>query len=230
LCLEASYTPEWLFLLRFTYLCVETPIVGSEFSGFQSGSAYLFDVTTGHELFKLGASDAADRDNFGVSVAISDNTAIVGASSKADDGGDRFYGSAYLFDVSTGTELFKLIDSETTAGDYFGISVAISGDTAIVGAFGDADAGIQSGSAYLFDASTGDQLGKLTASDAEAGDFFGRSVAISGDRAIVGAYKDGDAGTLSGAAYLFTPEPSSFLLAVLSGLLGLVAAHRWRRK
>lgn len=207
-----------------------TAIVGAYLTDHGAGAAYLFDVSTGQQLFKLSALDAAAGDNFGLGVGISGNTAIVGASSKADDHGGRFSGEAYLFDVSAGTELFKLTDAETTAGDYFGISVAISGDTAIVGAFGDADAGTQSGSAYLFDATNGGQIAKLTASDAEEGNFFGRSVAISDSTAIVGAYKDMDAGgELSGSAYLFTPEPSSLeLVASLVGLLGSIATNRRR--
>jgi len=159
--------------------------------------AQFFDQET-----KLTASDAAASDVFGRSVAISGNTALVGASGDDDDDDDTNSGSAYLFDITTGNQLFKLTASDAAALDFFGSSVAISGNTALVGAFGDDDGGSRSGSAYLFDITTGNQLFKLTASDAAAFDLFGKSVAISGNTALVGANGD-DAGPGSGSAYLF---------------------------
>jgi len=181
-----------------------TAIVGAisdDDHGSGSGSAYLFDVTTGTQFAKLVASDGLAGDVFGWSVAISGNTAIIGAPNDDDHGSNS--GSAYLFDVSTGTLLAKLVASDGAADDRFGESVAISGNTAIVGAYWDDDRGGASGSVYLFDVTTGAQLAKLVASDGAAGDEFGRSVAISGNTAIVGAYGDDDHGSNSGSAYLF---------------------------
>ena len=179
-----------------------TAIVGAEGdddAGDRSGSAYLFDVTTGQELRKLTASDAAADAIFGRSVAISGNVAIVGAQRH-----DNTAGAAYLFDVTTGQELFKLTASDAAFDRHFGSSVGISGNTAIVGAFGDDHAGVGSGSAYLFDIATGQQLAKLTASDASANDLFGLSVAISGNTVLIGAPYEGEYGRVgSGAAYLF---------------------------
>ena len=169
--------------------------------GSSSGSAYLFDVTTGTQLAKLTASDAAEGDAFGVSVAIDSNIAIVGAAGNDDDGSNS--GSAYLFDVTTGTQLSKLTASDAAADDWFGRSVAIDGNIVIVGAYGNDDDGSYSGSAYLFDVTTGTQLAKLLASDAEAGDSFGWSVAIDGNIVIVGASGDDEGGASSGSAYLF---------------------------
>ena len=195
---------------RFGYsvaLSGNTAIVGAildDDAGSQSGSAYLFDTASGSQLFKLTASDAAADNFFGCSVSISGNRAIVGA--RRDDDAGSNSGSAYLFDVSdpcNPTETYKLTASDAAAGDEFGDSVAISGNTAIVGASWDDDPCSDSGSAYLFDAATGSQLAKLTASDVAAGDRFGHGVAISGNTAIVGAYKDDDAGNDSGSAYLF---------------------------
>jgi hypothetical protein len=181
-----------------------TAIVGAnddDDNGGSSGSAYLFDTTTGAQIAKLTASDAAPGDRFGESVAISGTTAIVGALDDDDNGSQS--GSAYLFDTTTGTQSAKLTASDGAAEDRFGISVAISGTTAIVGALYHDDNGTDSGSAYLFDTTTGVQIAKLTASDGAAGDLFGQSVAISGTTAIVGARGDGDNGTNSGSAYLF---------------------------
>jgi len=181
-----------------------TAIVGAWFgdaAGSRSGSAYLFDATTGSQLAKLTATDAAADDRFGRSVAISGNTAIVGAWFDDDGGSDS--GSAYLFDVFTGSQIAKLTATDAATDDLFGGAVAINGNMAIVGAVRNDDGGSNSGSAYLFDVATGEQIAKLTATDAAADDLFGASVAINGSVAIVGAVRDDDGGSNSGSAYLF---------------------------
>ncbi len=193
-----------------------TAIVGAhrdDDNGDYSGSAYLFDTTTGQQLFKLLPSDGAWGDNFGNSVAISDTTAIVGAF--WGDVNRIASGSAYLFDTTTGQQLFKLLPDDGAYGDNFGNSVAISGTTAIVGALGDDDNGSASGSAYLFDTTTGQQLFKLLPSDGAAEDHFGRSIAISGTTAIVGAYYDDQYGNASGSAYLFDATTGQQLFKLL---------------
>ena len=105
----------------------------------------------GDKLAKFLADDGATNDRFGYSVGISGATAIVGAGLDDDNGINS--GSAYLFDTTTGRQLFKLLADDGAAGDVFGFSVALSGATAIVGARYDDDNGDLSGSAYLFDAS-----------------------------------------------------------------------------
>jgi len=102
-------------------------------------------------------------------------------------------------------EIAKLTASDAAASDFFGVSVSISGDTAIVGALADDDVPNNSGSAYVFEkvAGTWTQVAKLTASDAAANDQFGLSVSISGDTAIVGAFLDDDVPNNSGSAYVF---------------------------
>ncbi|CAK0826776.1 unnamed protein product [Prorocentrum cordatum] len=98
----------------------------------------------------------------------------------------------------------RLVASDGAAGDYFGISVAVSSDGArvVVGASSD-DGG--SGSAYVLDGATGERLLKLVASDGAGYEKFGNSVAVSSDgaRVVVGAYYDDDQGTQSGSAYVF---------------------------
>jgi len=90
-------------------------------------------------------------------------------------------------------------------GDRFGWSVAIDGDKALAGAFGDDQGGSWSGSAYLFRryGSKWFQQAKLRASEAAAYDYFGYSAALEGEVIIVGAYSDDDGGVNSGSAYLF---------------------------
>ncbi|MFT7665106.1 MAG: hypothetical protein ACI87A_003341 [Planctomycetota bacterium] len=166
-----------------------------------SGSAYLFDVTTGLQTAKLLASDGNGFDLFGQSVSISGTTAIVGA--EGDDADGLNSGSAYLFDTVTGMQIARLNADDAGPSDRFGISVSISGTTAIVGAVGDNVSGLSSGSAYLFDIVTGNQIAKLVPGDGGGSDFFGWAVAISGSRAVVGAFGDNDSGLDSGSAYLF---------------------------
>ena len=181
-----------------------TAIVGAwqdDDNGSDSGSAYLFDTTTGRQIFKLLPNDGEPGDRLGVSVAISGTTAIVGAYLDDDNGIQS--GSAYLFDITTGLQIAKLLRNDGEPGDRFGVSVAISGTTAIVGARGDDDNGSDSGSAYLFDITTGRQIVELLPDDGAAFDLFGGSVAISGTTAIVGARGDDDNGEQSGSAYLF---------------------------
>ena len=163
-----------------------------------TGEAFLFDVTTGRQIHSLIPKDLAPRDRFGSSAAISGNVAIVGSPHDDDNGLNS--GSAYLFDVTTGRQLAKLLPDDGARGRVFGTSVGISGDVAIVGANRST-----AGEAYLFDVTTGQQIAKLLP---DSGDFFGnasfgRTVAISGDVAIVGSSGDNDLATRSGAAYLF---------------------------
>jgi len=174
---------------------------GRDDAGGNSGAAYLFDVTTGNQLHKLTALDAAAADNFGYAVAISGNTAVVGAPYDSDLGGAS--GSAYVFDVTTGNQVLKLTPIDGSGGALFGSAVAIDGTTVIVGAYGDRHAGVYSGAAYLFESELGTELHKLTADDAAIMDYFGTSVAVSGNVALVGAYWDDDVGLNSGSVYRF---------------------------
>jgi hypothetical protein len=175
-----------------------TTLVGSLSDiGFIGGAVYVVDTATGRMRFKLRSLDGAQGDQFGTSVAISGAIAVIGANS--DDDVAMNAGSAYVFDTTTGRQLRKLTASDPEGSNFFGLSVAISGSTALVSAPFDDDAGNNSGSAYLFDVDTGQQLFKLTAADASANALFGSSVALSGSTAIIGARgADG-----VGAAYLF---------------------------
>ena len=117
-----------------------------------------------NEDLKLTPTDAAIEDQFGRSIAISGGVVAVG--SWYDDDNGLSSGSAYLFDATTGAQLHKLISEDGYSGDVFGGFIAIDQGVVAVGAHGDNDNGLQSGSAYLFDIATGDQLFKLVASDA----------------------------------------------------------------
>ena len=195
----------------------DTAVVGAIYdddNGYNSGSAYVFvrSGSTWSEQAKLTASDGAADDYFGRSVSVSGDTAVVGALGDDDNGSAS--GSAYVY-VRSGTswtEQAKLTASDGAADDRFGLSVSVSGDTAVVGAFWDDDNGSDSGSAYVFVRSSGvwTQRQKLTASDAAAGDSFGCSVSVSADTAVVGAFYDDDNGGDSGSAYVFVRSGSTW--------------------
>ena len=183
-------------------------------AGLRSGSAYIFkrNGAAWTEQTKITASDGARNDFFGYSVAISGDYTVVGAG-YADDAGSQS-GSAYIFKRSgtEWTEEAKITASDGAADDYFGYSVAISGDYAVVGANGDDDAGSWSGSAYIFkrNGAAWEEQDKITASDGTGGDCFSWSVAISGDYAVSGAYQDDDAGFASGSAYIFKRDGTAW--------------------
>ena len=180
---------------------------GDDDNGTDSGSAYVFryDGTGWVEEAKLTGLDTAEGDFFGSSVALAGQTAVVGASRDDDNGSNS--GSAYVFryDGTGWVEEAKLTALDGAAADEFGFSVVVEGDSAVVGARFDDDNGSSSGSAYVFrdDGMAWIEEANLTASDGAEGDFFGRSVALSGDTAVIGAYGDDGNGFSSGSVYVF---------------------------
>ncbi len=181
---------------------------------------------------KITGSDEAPGDNFGFSVSISGDHAVVGAWHH-NHAGERS-GAAYVFrredngtpsDPSDDSwiEEDKLTAFDASPYDDFGVDVAIDGDRIVVGSWLDDDDGSLSGSAYVFRADDNGTPSapdddfwvleaKLTAFDGVAGDEFGKSVSISGDRIAVGAFEDDDAcaddpepdpNCDSGSAYVF---------------------------
>jgi FG-GAP repeat len=186
------------------------PVAGAAYIFKRSGSSWL-------EESILHASDLQSGDSFGGSVSISGDYAIVGASFEGGGSGDpaRGAGAAYIFKRS-GISWFEesiLHASDLQGYDGFGVSVSISGDYAIVGAWledgGNGDPATEAGAAYIFKRNGTDWSEEriLHASDLQSGDYLGGSVSISGDYAIVGAdWEDGGQGDPvpeAGAAYLF---------------------------
>jgi hypothetical protein len=189
-------------------------IVGAKYddvgANTQQGSAYIFfrTGTAWAQQAKLNASDGASSDYFGHSVSISGDYVIVGTTND-DVGGNTDQGSAYTFlrSGTAWTQQAKLIASDGAISDYFGSSVSISGDYAIVGAkTDDVGSNTDQGSAYIFIrlGLSWTQQAKLTASDGAADDYFGYSVSISGNYAIVGAlYSDVGVFPNQGSAYIY---------------------------
>lgn len=175
------------------------------------GAAYVFNrsgATWSQEAI-LTASDFGFMDNLGTSVAISGETVVAGAP-KADIDVTSNQGAGYVF-VRSGTmwsEQAKLTGSLASADALSGSSVAISGDTIVIGApFDDVVANGDLGSAYVFlrSGTMWTQQARLTAPGGATNDQFGASVAIFGDRAIIGApFNDANGNSNQGAAYLFS--------------------------
>jgi hypothetical protein len=193
----------------------DTAIIGTfNYFSERSGSAYIYRRTGGiwTQEAHLFAANPVENDRFGYSVAISGDTVVVGAHGYPGDTGvgDAVLGSAYVFSRSGSiwTQEAQLIGADTSAADLFGISVGISGDTAIVGAYAhQVGANPYQGSAYVFRRSGTNwaQETQLLASDGAGYDTFGCSVAISGETAVVGANsKDIISNWNQGSAYVFT--------------------------
>jgi len=211
-------------------------------SAADAGAAYVFTRTAGvwTQQAYLKASNTGAGDKFGVSVAVSGDTVVVGAHLEDSDASDQANnsaadaGAAYVFTRTAGVWTYQayLKANNTGAGDEFGISVAISGDTVVVGAYlEDSNAtgvngneannsATDTGATYVFTRSAGvwTQQAVLNSSRPTTGpnDWFGQSVALDGDTIVIGAFLDKSGATgvggdptdtsasASGAAYVFT--------------------------
>ena len=226
-----------------------------------SGAAYIFarSGTIWSQQAYLKASNSDPGDGFGLRVAVSGDTVVVGASLEAssataingnqadNSAGDS--GAAYIFlrSGTTWTQQLYLKASNTGTQDYFGGSVAVSGNTVVVGAWGedsnttgldgnqaDNSAGM-SGAAYVFvcRADIWSQQAYLKASNTGEIDQFGSSVAVSGDTVVVGASTEGSSATgvnsnqadnsvvFAGAAYVFTGLGGySLSISAVNGVVG----------
>ncbi len=190
-----------------TSLVGDRALIGAIGNGQSERSAYIFEWRDGAwiQTAKLTASDGMSDDAFGISVSLSGNRAIVGASSDDDKG--TISGSAYIFELQGDDwiEVAKLTASDGEAFNEFGRAVSLSGDRALIGSAINDAKGESSGAAYLFElqSNTWNQIAKLTASDGSAEDRFSFAVSLLGDRALIGAIADDDNGQSSGSAYVF---------------------------
>lgn len=204
-------------------------IVGAPGHDSNAGAAYLFerDLSNGMltQVEKLQANSPMTNGRFGQSVSIDDNGTpmvlnddqiIVGAPGENNEAG-----AAYIFEHSGSAwnlTPVKLAVADLQAHDFFGTSVSISGDRALVGAPG---RGGNPGAAYLFErdgSGIWQEVEKLQVNGLHGGSSFGYSVAIHDDWALVGAYKESDTnGIILGAAYVFNAADWSSPLHRLTG-------------
>lgn len=170
-------------------------------------AVYLFQRSCSQwdQVAKLTAPDAAPGQLFGRAVASDGNTIVVGASAGDHTGSP---GSAYIFGKQgdTWVQQTRLAASDTAIEDFFGHAVAVSGNSVIVGAYGNHDRGSWTGAAYVFEKSGSgwSQTARLVAGDRAPYDHFGYAVAIHGGRAVVGSTGDMQRGYLAGAVHIFT--------------------------
>ncbi len=219
----------WSVCISGDYIIVGSPNEDHNGTGnYNYGSAYIFKRNSygvWTQVQKLVASDPGTHDFFAESVSISGNYAVIGAHLEDHNvtGGSymNYAGSAYVFERNTSgswNQAQKIVASDRTLKDNFGCSVSISGNYIIVGA-NDEDHNVtggnyisKSGSAYIFERNISGnwiQAQKIVASDRALDDEFGIAVSISGDYAIVGAWKEDENATggstmyYAGSAYIF---------------------------
>jgi hypothetical protein len=187
-----------------------------------SGAVYVYERDLGGPgqwgyATRIVPTDATDQ--FGGAVALSAGTLAVGAPD--DDTLGVHAGAVYLFERDLGGsgnwgQVRKITASDGATLDHFGTSVAFEGDTLVIGAPGDNDAGTNSGSVYVLARDFGGrgawgELQKLLASDGDALDRFGNAVALSGQTLSAGAVGD----DITGSAYVFdeSAAPVSYCTA-----------------
>jgi hypothetical protein len=159
----------------------------------------------------ITAKDGEKNDQFGYSVAIHNDFAVVGAIGE-DSNADscEYYGAAYIFqkDGNTWVQILKIVADDRGTNDYFGCDVSIFNEHIIVGAYrhdGNNSQNYYYGAAYIFkkEGNNWRQIKKLKDNSPNQSDYFGHAVAINDTHAVVGAYGDDRAGSNLGAIYIY---------------------------
>lgn len=180
-------------------------------AGQSSGAAYVYRFDPGASVwtqeFKLTASDGATADFFGSAVAITGSAVLVGAP--GDEGG-----SVYVFrddpDGPAWLEEARLFISNSGNLDRFGISIAVDGNLAVIGAPNLSSSSPGKAYTFEFDGAAWSETQLLVSSGSETDDRFGGAVAVAGGRAVVGSYYEDNAnGYHAGAAYVFEYDPEA---------------------
>jgi hypothetical protein len=191
----------------------EDIVVGAPYDGEDdeyTGSAYVFHRTEDSwiEIAKLSAFDGEPEDMFGYAVSVFNDKLLVSAFK--DDNIYLNSGSVYTYELAQDICSFqqKLSPSDSSAEDRFGFSLSLSEGNALIGSYWDNVNGAFSGSAYIFSFESGEwiQEQKLSASDSSEEDVFGCSVSLSGDNALIGAYRADE----TGAAYFYNNDGLDF--------------------
>jgi hypothetical protein len=174
-------------------------------AGTNRGAVHVYDQSrTGSNTvatkFVLTADDSADGDAFGSGVAVGNGRIVVGANYSDASGTDS--GAAYIYTLG-GNLIKKIIPTDSAQQDYLGTSCAVGNGRIVIGAYGNDDNGLTSGSAYIYDLYGNNEI-KINAPDGAAGDSFGKSVAIGNGRVVVGApLADSGSNSNAGAAYVY---------------------------
>lgn len=186
---------------------------GADENGENSGAAYIFTYIEGEWEFtqKLLAPDGEAGDNFGFSVAIYGDQAVVGAVWDGEKAGSVY---VYFLDRGVWTVEGKFVADKGKPDDQFGWSVAMWEHTIAVGAFADDTSGLDSGAVYIFEKDSGvwNQQARVAPSDGEENDHFGRSVDVHRDWLIVSSPFDDEVGIEAGSVYIYMREDDEWLL------------------
>lgn len=181
---------------------------GEDHLSTNDGVVYVFDLTDGSLINTISRPTAMASAYFSRAMACGETYTVIGDQSY-NPGSDAYSGASHVYDTLTGNFLFTLINPnvyDTPYADYFGYSVAVSGNIAVVGApYEDSAASTYSGAAYIYDLSTQTLLHSIPCPNEEevdASDYFGYSVATNGTKAIVGAYNGDGEVSSSGYAYV----------------------------
>ncbi|MEM6260983.1 MAG: hypothetical protein AAGI38_00645 [Bacteroidota bacterium] len=181
--------------------------------------AYIVNAQTWTMTQKMRSSGQGPFSNLGYSVAISDSFVLAGAWT-ANGGGSRTSGAAYLYKRQpngTWKEIQQLSSPNPLSLGYFGASVALTENYALVGAYNEGNGSLKTGAAYVYEFTASDTLklmNRLLPSDGENGDRFGISVALTDEYALIGAPRNNTDQngqqpiTAAGAAYLFNLQPN----------------------
>lgn len=186
-------------------------------NGHQSGAAYIYELTNGSwiQIQKILASDGGASDEFGVSVSLSVDRALIGATNYDDTINGTNSGAAYVFDYDGSNWLQSAILTATagSSNDQLGVSVSLDSNKALVGTsqYDDDDNGINTGATYLFELDTGvwSQTKQFIASDGVDDDKFGVSVSLSGNRVAIGASQTDENFSNSGSVYIYDFDEDS---------------------
>jgi hypothetical protein len=185
----------------------DTAMIGAGGAG--QGAVYVFTNQSGNWIQTQKISPPANAGAFGGSISLQGTTVLIGANA-ATVGANSYQGAAYVYALNEGVWQFvqELTSNDGASSDFFGSTVALDGNTALIDAHGATVNGNASqGAAYIFTQSSGlwTQSQKLTASDGLAYDGFGSMVILSGSTAFIGAdFATVNGNFATGAAYVFT--------------------------
>lgn len=169
-----------------------------------TGSAYVFEISTGRQLHKLQPAFGAKASYFGACVAIHGNTVAIGQNNHA-----------FVFDAATGQQIAHMTSPEMDVGGGHGSFIAANGEVVLVGAPFEDHGAEASGAAYIFDAQSGRQIGMFEPDRPIKWSAFGYPVAMDGDRALIGR-PNGEAGV----AYLYDASVCGFADLTEDGAVG----------
>lgn len=164
------------------------------------GRAYIYSIVTGAQLFILSNPASTDFSKFGNRIAADGNLVVVCSSEYSVV--ETFAGRAHVFNITTGVQLLTINNPTPTAGDFFGSSVAIEGNTVAIGADGDSSERTNAGAVFLFEADTGDAIA-IADNPLSSSGGFGSAVAVNGTDLIVGANEASISFSNAGSFYIY---------------------------